>query len=86
MIIGLITYAPEFVHSLHRRVHHYRDLLLALLQEHHVLLLDLSFMDSPLTIIEELIDRVLVWRAGTQNSQAQEYSLRQLRWDDYFAT
>ena len=28
---------------------------------------------APLTNIEELIDRVLVWRAGSQNSQAHEY-------------
>ena len=37
---------------------------------------------APLTNIEELIGRVLVWRAGTQNSQAQDYAFRQLRWDD----
>ena len=33
---------------------------------------------SPLNIIEELIDSVLVW--------PKEYLLCQLRWDDYFAT
>ena len=64
------------------------DVSLTIVKNIMFLLLCMSFMDAPLTIIniEELIDRVLVWRAGTQNSQAQEYLLRQLRWDDYFAT
>ena len=43
-------------------------------QNYRFLLRYMSFMDDPLTIdIEELVDRVLVWRAGSQNSHAHEY-------------
>ena len=37
------------------------------------------YMDDLINIIEELIEKVLVWRAGTQNSHAHDYVLRQSR-------